>query len=121
MLEAEVLRSCLAYLKTIPRFKAIRHNNGGIYRGNGYSFHGEKGVSDILGWYVQEADCVIDGKTERIKFPVFTAIECKRPGKFFKPPTNEQRAFLKRVDEDGGIAMVVTSVDELKEQLAKYV
>lgn len=57
-----------------------------------------KGVSDIIGIY--------KGR--------FLAIEVKKPG---AKPTNHQWNFLKAVHENGGIALVARSVEDVAEIL----
>lgn len=57
-------------------------------------FAGVDGISDIIGIY--------KGR--------FLAIEVKRIG---NKPTDDQRAFLERVDKEGGIAIVAYSVDDV--------
>lgn len=100
MSETEILKACLDYLHTINVF-VWRNNNVGIYnqKTGKYYFHGIKGVSDILGIY--------KGK--------FLAVEVKTPdGKL----SEDQQLFLDKVDEEGGNALIVRSVDELIEDLS---
>lgn len=59
-----------------------------------------KGSADLIGWNNSNG--------------LFTALEIKRPG---KKPTKEQEIFISRVNQVGGIACSVTSVDELKNYL----
>lgn len=86
----------------------------GVYRGDGsYSFSGLRGVSDILGILPQRCACALQG--------VFMAIEVKKPkADGGREPTNEQKAFLSRIEKNGGVSMVVHSVEELKEELDQY-
>jgi penicillin-binding protein-related factor A (putative recombinase) len=57
-----------------------------------------KGISDILGVY--------EGR--------FLAIEVKRPG---GRVSSEQRAFIERVNEEGGVGFVAYSVDDVVKRL----
>lgn len=59
-----------------------------------------KGVADILG--------IWNGR--------FLAIEVKQPGRYATP---EQKAFLKRVNECGGIGFVARSIDDVRAHLLK--
>ena len=78
-----------------------RINTGGMVNPNGqYVRFGFKGCADILGQ-------MTDGR--------FLAIECKRPGQV---PTEEQQAFLGRVQRAGGVAFVAWSVDDVAKGLA---
>lgn len=78
------------------------------YHGSEY---GEAGVADLL--------CVLDGR--------FIAVEVKAPESYGgsvqaaieKGPSLKQRAFLRRVTQAGGIAVVCASVEGFLETLAK--
>ncbi len=59
-----------------------------------------KGTSDILGIY--------QGK--------FLAVEVKQVGKH---PTEDQKCFLDRITREGGIGIVIHSVDELETLLGQ--
>jgi hypothetical protein len=76
-------------------------NNTGVTRiGNRFIRFGYPGSADWLG-------ICHDGR--------FLAVECKRPrdGRL----TAKQRAFLGRIRRDGGVAMVVTGIDDLLKKL----
>jgi hypothetical protein len=95
--EADVLSSCLAYL----RLKGVlcwRSNNAGVYdpgRKRFRSFRGLKGVADILG--------ILDGGR-------LLAVETKSAtGRL----SADQRWFLDEVTRRGGLALVVRDVREL--------
>jgi hypothetical protein len=90
---------------------AWRQNQGAIPNGNGgyRSFVGLKGVSDILGIVPQKCPCALQG--------VFLAVEVKQPK---KKSTAEQAAFLKGIEERGGIALVVHSLEELIDGLEPF-
>lgn len=64
-----------------------------------YSFNGVSGLSDIV--------ACVRGR--------MVVIEVKRPG---KKPTDMQEAFLQRVRDAGGVALVITSVEQLVEQVS---
>jgi hypothetical protein len=110
--EADVLRSCLDYLRLRGVF-AWRSNTTGVYdptRKAFRSFRGLRGVSDILGVLPRTLD--VGGR--RATVGVFLAVECKAGrGKL----TSDQAAFLDAVRKAGGIALCVRSVGELMEAL----
>lgn len=63
------------------------------------------GSSDLIGWTPIKITPEMVGKT----IGVFTAIEVKKPGgRISKPQLN----FIRRVNEDGGIAGIATSENE---------
>ncbi len=108
--EAAVLRSCLDYLR-LRKILCWRANNGGVYdpaRKRFRSFHGLKGVADIL------AVLPVDGRSDcgnyTRRFGVLLAVECKAPG---KRPSPEQAAFLAAVEAAGGVGCWVTDVSDL--------
>jgi hypothetical protein len=69
-------------------------------KSGGYFFHGMKGGGDILG--------IIPNGT-------FLSIECK-VGK--NKPTAHQEKFMKNIAKNNGIAIWVTSLEELQSDLA---
>lgn len=104
--EQHIQGACLHYLALIGAF-AWRQNSGAMARtdattGKRYytRFNGAPGCSDIIGVY--------RGR--------FLAVEVKQPG---QRPTVEQQVFLDSVRTCGGIALVVTSVDDLQQQLVE--
>ena len=102
MLEVDVQRKCLDWLKERGIFH-WRQNQAAVPRPGGYRrFNGLLGVSDILG-------VLPNGR--------FLAIEVKQPG---KKPTVEQEAFLKRVNDLGGVGICVHSLYELKALLGQH-
>ena len=114
MLERNIQRACLDWLKAKGIF-AWRQNQAAVpLAGGGFrKFNGLRGVSDILGILPQTVS--IDGKPET--FGNFLAIEVKQPG---KKPTIDQEAFLTRVNDLGGVGIVVHSLDELEAELGQY-
>lgn len=103
--EQHIQRACLDYLALIGAF-VWRQNSGAMARTNAETgkryytrFSGATGCSDIIG--------VHQGR--------FLAVEVKQPG---KQATAEQLAFLDHVKAHGGIALVVTGVTDLQQQLA---
>ena len=98
--ESQVLGACLQLL-TLRGVFAWRANQAAIpLKGGGFRrFAGLKGVSDILG--------VLRGGR-------LLAVECKRPGEKVRP---EQAAFLARVNELGGVGVVVDDVKALEKLL----
>jgi len=104
--EQDILRACLQYLTQIRGWVAYRQNSGamaGEYKGKRrfVRFTSLAGVSDIVA-------IGPDG--------VYIAVECKMPG---NSPTAHQQAFLAAVEASGGVALVVTSVQELEAGLRK--
>jgi len=61
-----------------------------------------KGIPDILG--------ILPGGA-------FLAIEVKKPKPDKTYPSKEQKAFMKRINDDGGIAFVARDVDTVKKML----
>lgn len=95
-LEKDIQSSIIDYLEAKKVF-CWKEHSGGIPRDNGKWFMpiGLKGKSDILGIY--------KGK--------FLAIEVKRPSSGVVSP--DQQYFMDRVNKEGGIAFVATSIDDL--------
>lgn len=97
--EADIQREILRYL-AMRRVYARRINVGMIPNGRGgFRSSGMVGISDIIG-------VLPSGK--------FLAIECKRPG---AKPTPAQAEFLHRVNMNGGLGFVATSVEDVEERL----
>ena len=113
--ESDVLSACLQFLALKGVF-CWRQNQGAIpLKDGGYRrFTGMKGVSDILGILPQTVEVVGEGP---VKFGNLLGVEVKRPGEKLRP---EQVEFLARVNERGGICLCVHSVQELDEQLQRY-
>jgi hypothetical protein len=111
--ETDIVRACLDWL-ALHRVKAWRTNNTGIFdpvKRVHRSFHGLRGVSDILG--ILRRTVLAEGGGDMI-FGVFLAIEVKQPG---EKPRGDQQAFLQDIRAQGGVALCVHSLDELEEQL----
>lgn len=99
--ESSLVRSCLDLLSLRGVF-AFRVNTTGVYdpkRGVFRSFHGLRGVSDILG--------VLPGGR-------FLAVECK-VGR--NKLSDEQQFFIDRILGMGGVAWVIRNVGELDANL----
>ena len=114
--ETDLVRACLDWL-ALHRIKAWRMNNTGIFdpaRKVFRSFHGERGVPDILGIFPQTVR-LDDGST--VTFGNFLGVECKRPG---EKPRPEQEMFLREIRDRGGIGLCVHSLTELEEQLRPF-
>ena len=96
--ETKLVYNCLQYLKVKGIF-AWRNNTGAAkaqYKGKRrFIRYGLKGSSDILG-------ILPDGR--------FLAIECKRKGTY---PTKDQRAFLKQIEANKGVALLVRNIADL--------
>lgn len=71
-----------------------------------------RGTPDLVGYRSIRVTPDMVGK----RVAVFVGIECKMPGKR-KNATKEQKAFIKQVNDEGGIGMIVESVDEAFEEL----
>lgn len=105
MLEKEIENAILAYLNYLPKCFAWKNQNAAIYDPSKklYRSLGKfqfKGISDIIGIYKG--------------IPLF--IEVKTP-KTKKNLTLHQKAFLNRCTEEGGIAFVACSINDVKEKL----
>lgn len=86
----------------------------GTWRGDGYSFNGTPGVADIIG--------VLPQAWHKVKFGNILCIEAKRPKKYGGRGLSEaQESFKNRITEEGGLYLMVTSVQELEEGLKDYV
>jgi hypothetical protein len=101
--ETQLVRACLDYLK-LRGVCAWRSNSGAMTAGDGprkrfVRFSGARGCSDILG--------VAPGGR-------FLALEVKMPAGRL---TADQEAFLAQIRAAGGVALVVRSVDELRQAL----
>ena len=97
--ENEVLSECLRYLQLSGLF-VWRNNTGAVKVGSRFVRFGCVGSSDILG-------ITKDGR--------FLAVECKREkgGRL----SDAQKDFLGRIRACGGIALCVSSLEELKGKL----
>jgi hypothetical protein len=114
--ETDIVRVCLDWF-SLHKILAWRTNNTGIFdpvRKCFRSFHGLKGVSDILGIYPQAAR-LADGR--EMVFGSLLACEVKRRG---EKPRPDQEWFLNQVREQGGVALCVHSVAELDDQMREY-
>lgn len=102
MLERDVLKACLQFLSAHGIFH-WRQNQVAVPLPNGKfrRFVGLLGVADILG--------VLDRGR-------FLAVEVKRPGGKTSP---HQEEFLERVSSLGGVALCVSSVEELRDDLVE--
>lgn len=99
--ESKVVAQCLAFLR-LRRVFAWRNNTGAALAGKQLIRFGFVGSSDIIG-------VAKDGR--------FLAVECKRQNGGVL--SNAQRVFLDKVRQNGGIALVVHSVDELAQGLTQ--
>jgi hypothetical protein len=113
--ETDLVRACLDWL-ALHRVMAWRMNNTGVFDPTKRifrSFHGLKGVSDILGILPRH----IDIGAEQVTIGSFLAIETKRPGEKLR---EDQAAFLEAIRERGGIGLCVHSLDELDAGLGRF-
>lgn len=102
MMEDEVLRGCLEYLK-LKGIYCYRNNTGAAKIGKRFIRYGFPGSSDIIG-------ILPDGR--------FLAVECKREkgGRL----SDLQKEFLSAIEKNNGVPIVARSVQELQEELEKY-
>lgn len=93
------MKDCLEYLQ-IKGIFAWRNNTGAVKVGRRFIKFGYKGSSDVIG-------ILPNGK--------FLAVECKREkgGVLSK----EQKDFLQTISENGGLAVVVHSLNDLQKVL----
>ena len=88
--------------------RLFRNNRGvALHRDGSYVHYGlgNPGGSDFIGWHIIQVTPAMVGA----RLAVFTAIECKRPG---KDPTDEQQNFIDQVQAAGGYAGAASSVSE---------
>lgn len=107
-LERDVQRDVLTYLRTVRRIPVVRVNSGAAVFGQGRSrrfvrFADHVGIADVIG---------LVPPTGR-----FLSVEVKRPGGHATPA---QLAWQDLVRESGGVALVVTGVEDLIAQLAAH-
>lgn len=88
---------------------------------------GFEGCADILGWvdhcrypagepFDTHSNPIACDGTGMYHVPRFLAIECKRPG---EEPSPAQAAFLEQVRQAGGLAIVATSVADVRKALGR--
>ena len=106
-LERDIQVEILRFLRTVPGVVAWKAGAGAFRVGDRYVKMGHKGVSDIVGWKTLD----VSRRTQRA---VFLAVEVKRPG---ARATEHQMAFLDIVAHAGGIAILASSVDEVRRGL----
>lgn len=97
--EREIQKAILRYLE-LRKIYCWRNNTGGFTdkRDHYYTF-GKKGSGDIL------------GLTPKGRF---ISIEVKRPG---NKPTPAQVSFMNVIRDNGGIAFVATSIDDIENKM----
>lgn len=93
--ENKVVKDCLEYLNFLP-FTCVWRNNAIPVKGR--TFIGRKGVSDIIGIHDRR----------------FIGIECKTLSGVLSP---DQERFIMDIESNGGIALVVRSLDDLIRQI----
>ena len=106
MKESDLLHDILLAAPTFGA-RLFRNNVGTLrdVRGNYIKYGLAIGSSDLIGW------TKINGRA------IFTAIECKLPG---KRPTAQQQQFLDAVTAAGGIATVAYSVKDVQDAIEAY-
>jgi hypothetical protein len=124
--EREIQRAILDYLAVCPGVVAWRANTGAVaaeHRGRRrFVRFGIAGQADIIGWVRW---C---GRLKAARYPIpvatdcasccarFLAIEVKRPG---QSPSATQATFLELVRQAGGLAVVATCVDDVRQALGR--
>jgi hypothetical protein len=89
-----------------PRGRLLRNNVGATKVGNRFIKYGlGKGSSDLIGWTTVEITPDMVGQ----KVAVFTAVELKTVNDRSSP---EQRNFVQRVHDAGGLAGIVYNEEE---------
>jgi len=106
--EKTILKHCHDTLLKLG-VRIWRNNSGAMKIGSRFVKYGvaNPGGSDLIGYKVLEITPEMVGK----KIAQFVAVECKasQGGKL----SEHQRKFLLNVQEDGGIAIVASSVDDV--------
>lgn len=105
MRESDLVAAVIQWLR-YHRIFAWRQNNTAVFDKRSRSFRrfqGLRGVSDILG-------VLPDGR--------FLAIECKVGT---RPLTDDQKKFLRQIENNGGLSLVVRSLADLKRHLSSYI
>lgn len=98
--ESMVLAQCMQYLY-LKKIFCWRNNTGAAKTEDGrYVRFGLPGASDIIG-------IMPDGR--------FLAVECKRSSGGRLSP--QQKKFLEKIKESGGVAVVATSLEDLMEAI----
>jgi hypothetical protein len=105
MKENEVLQAICEYLWYNKIF-FYRNNNTATYQPDTKRYRrmpkwSMKGVSDIVGIYQNK--------------PLYIEVKRPKPNKTY--PSKEQKEFINRVIEEGGIAFVARSIDDVKKEL----
>ena len=98
--ENEVLKSICQYL-TLKHIFFYRNNNTPTYDKKRKTYrampkYSIKGVSDLVGIY--------KGK------PLYIEVKKLKPKTY---PSKEQKIFIKRVNEEGGLAFIARSIDDV--------
>ena len=100
--EGKVVKECLALLRAMQIF-AWRNNTGAVQVSDRFIRYGKKGSADIIGVLRPHGQ--------------FFAVECKSStGK----QSLDQQIFQVRVQENGGIYMLVRSAEELQNIMQGY-
>ena len=99
--ETEIVRGIVGYLRMRPDIELVwRQNVGAATLPGRFIRYGAPGQSDVL---------AVQRPSGRL-----IAVECKRPG---RKPTAAQQAFLDGVNRAGGIAILATCVDDVRQAL----
>jgi len=95
--------------------KTITVNKGDVLLKNARPFHAGlvKGSSDLIGWSTMLITPHMVGK----KVAVFTACEVKTKN---MKPTKEQTAFVRAVNNQGGIGVIAYDIEDLLKVLTQF-
>lgn len=115
-LEADIQKSILGFLQLCPKVAFVMRVNSGTFVERGSDgkqrYIQANRLLKIKGRVVDVVGQLVDGR--------FFAVEVKRPG--WTHPRNEreedQEKFINAVNENGGIGLFATSVDDVMEALA---
>jgi penicillin-binding protein-related factor A (putative recombinase) len=114
--EKDIQNHILAYLKARRVFAwqvdsvGIYDQARGVYRSNKNKL---KGVSDIIGIF-KGRPLAIEVKVDTLKDHKGTTLRNKGY------PTKEQKEFLQKFSDEGGIAFIARSVEDVEEQLNTF-
>src|SRR3990167_6155960 len=102
--ESDLQKKIMDYLRLKHKALVFKHRNVGIFKKNTGKYiplsFGEKGISDIIGCLPP------DGKMIAVEVKSNTGV-----------PSKEKVEFLDKVKENGGIAILAYTIDEVIEKL----
>ena len=99
----ELKKAVMIACNRLPGVFLFPAGSGALHAGGRFIRFGMVGVSDLVGWTMRPSP------GGAFRYPVFTALEIKIGKDTLSP---EQRAFLEKVREAGGIGLEVRSVED---------